>query len=87
MLTKKYIKDNLKIFMNRKCNNSFVILCIREEGRQDRTAMLIDWEQALKLVKDWIGLELTREDFIEDSYVYKEVEDCNDDVQDIRHGN
>lgn len=87
MLTKKYIKDNLKIFMNRKCNNSFVILCIREEGRQDRTAMLIDWEQALKLVKDWIGLELTREDFIEDSYVYKEVEDCNDDVQDIRDGN
>lgn len=74
MLTTKYIKDNLKIFMNRKCNNSFVILCVREEGQHDRTAMLIDWCQALKLVEEWVGLKLTRDDFVEDSYVYKNIE-------------
>lgn len=70
MLTTRYIQDDLKIFMNRKCNNSFVILCVRREGEKDKTAMLIDWEQALKLVKDWTGLELTRDHFEEDNYVY-----------------
>lgn len=71
MLTTRYIKDDLKIFMNRKCNNSFVILCVRKRGEKDKTAMLIDWAQALKLVKDWTGLELTRDDFEEDHYEYK----------------
>ena len=57
--------------MNRKCNNSYVILCVRTKDEKDRTAMLVDWAQALKLVKQWTGLELTREDFEEDEYEYK----------------
>jgi len=71
LLTTKYIKDDLKIFMNRKCNNSFVILCVRQTGIKDKTAMLVDWDQALKLVKEWTTLELTRNDFIEDKYIYE----------------
>ena len=71
MLTTKYIKDDLKIFMNRKCNNSFVILCVREKGKKDKTAMLRNWDAALDLIKEWAGLELTRADFEEDNYVYE----------------
>ena len=74
MLTTRYIKDDLKIFMNRKCNNSFVILCVRQENEKDKTEMLTDWEQALSLVKEWTGLELTRDDFEEDHYVYNEID-------------
>ena len=71
MLTTKYIKDDLKIFMNRKCNNSFVILCVRKTGEKDKTAMLRNWDVALKLITDWTNLKLTRENFVEDEYVYK----------------
>lgn len=71
MLTTRYIEDDLKIFMNRKCNNSFVILCVRRENEKDRTAMLIDWEQALKLITEWTGLILSRDHFEEDHYKYK----------------
>ena len=71
MLTTKYIKDDLKVFMNRKCNNSFVILCVRQEGEKDKTAMLRNWAAALDLIKEWTGLELTRDDFTEDNYVYE----------------
>ena len=71
MLTTKYITDELKIFMNRKCNNSFVILCVREENKKDKTAMLVNWDVALKVIKEWTGIELTREDFVEDEYVYE----------------
>lgn len=71
MLTTRYIKDNLKIFMNRKCNNSFVILCVRVDNEKDKTAMLANWEAALDLILDWTGLALTRANFEEDEYEYK----------------
>lgn len=57
--------------MNRKCNNSFVILCVRKENEKDKTAMLADWNSAFKLIKQWTELELTRDDFEEDHYVYE----------------
>lgn len=56
--------------MNRKYNNSFVILCVRVDNEKDKTAMLANWDAALNLIFKWTGLTLTRDDFEEDEYVY-----------------
>ena len=71
MITTKHVKEDINIFMNKPYHDSFVILCIKEENKVDKTAMLVNWEAGLDLVKEWTGLELKKEDFIEDNYTYK----------------